>query len=264
MGFVDKEFTEKTDSNELKILCLGDSFTEGDGSPQDSCYPRQLESILQSRFPSKKITVMNGGICGSDPVFNFKIYDSVMYKFKPQIVIQSFAKQDFNEDIAFRGGFERFTNNGLHFSNTFNYEKLYQLSYLSRLYFTDIQGYNFLFINDKLLSAKQPFFVSTAMLIAQKWDAEIEKRDFKLYFVIRPDVYDIFHEDNDDWFKQIIGGFKKGQRFTKVIDLRTYFIDSSEMRKNINAYFWMKDGHNNSHGYHEMAKGIASQLEINN
>lgn len=263
LGFVDKEFTDRKDSNEVKILCLGDSFTEGDGSPEDSCFPRQMERLLQLRYPNQKITVMNCGICGSDPVFGYQIYDSLMYRFKPDIVIQMIAKQDYNEDLVFRGGFERYTKDGrLEFSKTFKYEKLYQLSFLSRIYFTGLRGYNFLFINWELLEEKQPFFVQETCRIGEKWDAQIQKHNFRLYFVTRPDVFDIQHDGYDPWFREIVSSLDSCSQYSTVIDLNRYFIDSSGMKKDINRYFWPLDGHNNPQGYLEMAKGIATQIKI--
>mgnify|MGYP001557701903 CR=1 FL=1 len=68
-GFSDKEWKKQKDSNEVRIITLGDSFTEGDGTVYDSCYPKVLEELLQKEFPEAKINVMNAGHCGSDPWF---------------------------------------------------------------------------------------------------------------------------------------------------------------------------------------------------
>lgn len=261
-GFVDKEFTTKKEPNEVKVLCLGDSFVEGDGAPEDSCYPRQLEKILQHRWPQKKITVMNAGICGSDPVFGYKIYDSLMYRFNPDIVIQLVTKQDFNEDIAFRGGFERFMGNGqLEFKRKFKYEDIYRLSFLSRIYFTGLMGYNFLFINNSFIAENQNFFEQQACMIGQKWDAALAQRNFKLYFVVKPDIWDITH-NYDYRFENIVKALDSCSNKAAIIDVRNYYVDSSKMQENINRFFWPIDGHHTSQGYYEMARAIALQINL--
>ncbi|PIU20465.1 MAG: hypothetical protein COT18_02130, partial [Elusimicrobia bacterium CG08_land_8_20_14_0_20_59_10] len=43
------------------ILCVGDSFTYGAGAPEESSYPRQLETVLQERFPGRAFRVINFG-----------------------------------------------------------------------------------------------------------------------------------------------------------------------------------------------------------
>jgi hypothetical protein len=263
LGFVDKEFTTTKDSNEVKILCLGDSFTEGDGGPMDSCYPRQMERILQTRYPSKKITVMNAGICGSDPIFGFKIYDSLMYKFHPNIVIQSIASQDFYEDIAFRGGFERFTTDGkLQFTKNFKYERLFQFSFLSRIYFVGIKGLNLFFINSDIINEKLPFFQEQACQIAKRWENKTKTDPIKLLFVIRPSDFDVKHRKYDPMFNSILARLKECTHKAVLIDLNSFYIDSVQMDREVSKYFWPKDGHHTSLGYHEMARGTANALDI--
>ena len=263
MGFVDSEFSITTDSNEIKILCLGDSFTEGDGSPSDSCYPRQMERILRAKYPNRKITVLNAGICGSDPIFGYKIYDSLMYRYHPDVIVQSVSQQDFYEDIAFRGGFERFTTDGkINFTHQFKYEQLYKLSFLSRIYFARICRLNMLFLNGDMIDSKMPFFREQACLIANKWDAKIDKQKFKFYFVLRPDSYDVTNREYGSQFKTIITKLKECSRRGTVVDLNQYYIDSTQMAKDINRYYWPKDGHNTSAGYYQMAKGTANAINL--
>lgn len=261
LGFLDQEFTAAKDTNEVKILCLGDSFTEGDGAPSDSCYPRQMEKLLRLQYPNRKITVMNAGICGSDPFFGYKIYDSLMYRFSPDIIIQSFAKQDVYEDMAFRGGFDRFTEEGkLDFTHRFKFEKLYRYSYLSRLYFDVIKGGNLLFINQSDLKRKQPYFKAQLKLLLDKWQAVVEQKKCVVFFVLRPDEYDMQHTEYDQLYKGIVELLQAESGQVKVVDLRPYYMDRVKMPENFSKYFWQKDGHHTSAGYYYMAQGTAKAI----
>ena len=222
-----------------------------------------MERILQARYPQKKITVINTGICGSDPIFGFKIYDSLMYKFSPDVVIQSFAKQDFFEDIAFRGGFERFSADGILSSpEPFKYEHLFKLSFLSRIYFTGLCGYNMFFLNKNILIQKTAYFKNVACMLAHKWDEKIKKDKFKMYFVSRPDPGEIIQKKYDPSYQGIYQSLKDCSALAKVVDLLPFYNDSIKMQDNIHKYFWEKDGHHSARGYYEMARGTADAIEL--
>jgi hypothetical protein len=52
LGLRDKEFSETRKPNEYRIMGIGDSFTEGVGTAQDSTWLKQLEYHLNSPSPS--------------------------------------------------------------------------------------------------------------------------------------------------------------------------------------------------------------------
>ena len=47
---------------EWTILCLGDSFTFGIGAPPQESFPSQLERLLSTRWPTRRIRVVNAGV----------------------------------------------------------------------------------------------------------------------------------------------------------------------------------------------------------
>ncbi len=55
----------KQASNDLTILILGDSLTEGYGISKEASFPKQLEILLNKKFPQKKTKVINAGSSGS-------------------------------------------------------------------------------------------------------------------------------------------------------------------------------------------------------
>lgn len=108
LGFSDREWAVQKDTTKLRIITLGDSFTEGDAAPADSAYPFLLQQILGER-----VEVLNAGICGCDPVFNYKNLEDRLLKYQPDVVIQTISTNDLFKDISLRGGFERFMPEGV-------------------------------------------------------------------------------------------------------------------------------------------------------
>lgn len=128
--------------NGFRILCLGDSFTEGDGAPSDSSWVKELTRKLDENFDTNFL-VYNAGVCGSDVYFDNKILENVLYKtFKPDFVIQAINASDVT-DIIYRGGQDRFNTDGTtSCKDCPKWEKLYQYSYLFRGLIRTIGGYD--------------------------------------------------------------------------------------------------------------------------
>jgi lysophospholipase L1-like esterase len=138
-GHADYEWNVKKDSGTIRILCLGDSFTEGDGAPHDSSYVAHLRGLMLNSYP--KIEILNGGIRGSDPFFNYMNLKDRLLCYQPDIVIQSISSNDIFYDYRQRGGLERFGIDGQLKYNAPFWEPLYAASYVFRI-FVRAAGYN--------------------------------------------------------------------------------------------------------------------------
>ena len=132
-GFSDSEWPLAKQQDEVRIVTLGDSFVEGVGSLHpDANYPRMVRAILQNTIDKRAhITVMNGGIRGSDPVFNLQALQRVFLKYKPDIIIQSVNGSDW-EDISIRGGLSQFNEDGTIKIRAPWFEPIYANSHLFR------------------------------------------------------------------------------------------------------------------------------------
>ncbi|MEI7998921.1 MAG: hypothetical protein WCH62_05390, partial [Candidatus Omnitrophota bacterium] len=71
-------------SSEIRILCIGESTTALGGT--DS-YPSQLQEILQQRFPSQKIKVINRGRISKDSWYLLNNLEHDLDRYKPHIVV---------------------------------------------------------------------------------------------------------------------------------------------------------------------------------
>jgi hypothetical protein len=105
LGYSDYEIQYRKSKKEIRLLCLGDSFTEGDGAPFEKSYVFQLrEKFLKS----PNYYVFNAGKCGSDPFFSFVNYKDILKNYDFDIVLQTLSSSDIEDDINKRGGMERF------------------------------------------------------------------------------------------------------------------------------------------------------------
>ncbi|HWB63154.1 MAG TPA: SGNH/GDSL hydrolase family protein [Chitinophagales bacterium] len=262
MGFDDKEFNKRTDSSEIRILCLGDSFTEGDGAPTDSTYPKQLQDILRANLPGKKITVFNGGIRGSDPVFNTKCYLGLLKNtVDPDIIVQTISSQDLTEDMIVRGGFERFKNDStVQFNDRlFKWTKLYQYVFLSRLIFK-VMGYNDLFINTAVLNQQKPVTIKALKQIQDVYKNTLADGRFVI-FMFEPGLPEIQNQKWGDYSQSIIDSIIPGMGKLDYFDYGYWLIHCSNVKQeDLPTLFWKKDGHHNSKGYHVMATSVANYL----
>jgi len=119
------------DTTSLKIACLGDSFTHGDGTCYDSSWVRQFEKRITGNS-IKNIKLYNAGTCGSDVFFNNKLLVNELIKMKPKLVIECINSSDIL-DVIWRGGDERFNEDGTTSGKVGpRWEIIYQYSHVFR------------------------------------------------------------------------------------------------------------------------------------
>ena len=140
--------TDEVLNNRYKILCLGDSFTEGIGSPQDSSWPVLLESKLNLLWPDS-FQVINAGIGGSDLFYQWKLYTDILKNYSPDEIIFCLNTSDATE-IIIRGGEERFLpDSTISYKSSPFIEKIYKSSYIARYIIQEVMNYNYIFLRDK-------------------------------------------------------------------------------------------------------------------
>lgn len=86
--------------DDFNIIFLGDSFTYGEGlDRQDQSFPFLVEKLLRTRYPDKRIRVVNFGWRASGPVLQYRQLYQIGAAYKPDLVVQSFDMTDFGNDI---------------------------------------------------------------------------------------------------------------------------------------------------------------------
>lgn len=95
-GFRGAEIGEKK-SGELRIVALGDSYTEGQQMDIEQTYPARLEKLLKEKRdagataaaapPPPLVRVFNGGRGGSSPAYNIQLSEEYKKIFQPDWVV---------------------------------------------------------------------------------------------------------------------------------------------------------------------------------
>ncbi|HLP50124.1 MAG TPA: GDSL-type esterase/lipase family protein [Chitinophagales bacterium] len=253
IGYADKEWALPKKAGGLRILALGDSFTEGDGAPQDSAYPFLLEKNLLAKHAD--VEVLNAGTCGSDPFFNYKNLCDRLLQYKPDIVIQTLSSNDITEDIAIRGGMERFKEN-----NTIAYRAsprqilMYQCSYIIRALADVWEGIY------EHTGAFENETNSTLRELIGKYGELAKANNFKVIWVLIPRGYEAKRDNylyNFDYLANVIS-HTPGQSCMDMLSLYKLQVQQGQP---LTHYYWPNDGHHNGKGYELMAATIAKGIE---
>lgn len=258
LGFADREWEEGKRAK-CRIMALGDSFTEGDGAPQDSSYVEQLSTLLNKDTP--RYEVMNAGTCGSDPFFNYINYQDRLTKYKPDILLQSLSAGDVLTDMATKDGFRRFEHKpAITFKKAPWWEPIYAISHISRLMFYAL-GYNDMLVKGDPTREQKNDYNRQLTDLFVRYDSLAKANNTKLFIVIRPNtIKDIITEqpgyDFDPVLKPLAG--RTGAVVVDLIPLYRQYMKQSG--KDPQDFFWPVDGHHNSKGYHLMAELIARSV----
>ena len=239
-------------------MTLGDSFTEGVGTPNDSTWSVLLEeNLYKQKFPYY-INVINGGHNGSDPaicLYSFK--KELESAIQPDMVILAINNSDVTDFID-RGGYERFTNGK---GTSPWWEFIFGFSYGFRIFILDVLKYDYNFIKDesrnRINNEASQKLVETISLMK----AFCESKKIEFYLVIMPHQYELEENVLNNglafFYNELI-------ETTNIIYLPDYYKKKlSETNTYPSQYYWQLDYHHNSKGYKMMADGISEKLSIN-
>lgn len=258
LGFPDEEWPLVKSENEKRVLFLGDSFTEGDGASYDSSFVSLLNPKLNN--VDKNFYLMNAGVCGSDPFFNYINLKDRLLKYKPDYVIQSLSTMDLTTDILIRGGIERFQTDGtLKYNSAPWWEPIYAVSYLSRIFFR-IAGYNELLQKNGLIHQKEALLNKQLIDLFTQYYNLCEQNNIRLIIVLRPDETEIINNKYQYNFSQIFDYLKENTNAELIDLLPAYNKIIKENRSEVSDYFWKYDGHHNSKGYEIMAQSVYENI----
>ena len=88
LGFRDREFDIKKPKGQYRILCVGDSFTFGEGVKAQEAYPKVLETMLQTKY--KNVEVINTGVMGYNTVDEYLYIRNKLLFLNADLIILGF------------------------------------------------------------------------------------------------------------------------------------------------------------------------------
>lgn len=256
MGFRDKDID--TTSDVFRVIMLGDSFTEGNGASSDSCMPELLECKYK-QANSTAIDVYNCGVAGSDPVFQYRFYTTMLKDVKHNVLVLNTNISDIFE-IAARGGSDRFSNNIYNANHGPKWEYCFAVSRLFRIIVS-----KFLKYDPMILTSSKNSVLRYNKAYNQYKDAlfdiykNTKSKQIKFIVVYNPHLFDFninsYKLVTDKRFENKIkydysnGNFPFEIIFLKDSLIKYNLIDTN----NVTNYYWMHDYHFNSKGYDKWA-----------
>lgn len=99
LGLREVEVSPERRPGEVRILCLGDSWTFGQGLPAEASFPKRLQAILRQRHPGRLLTVVNAGQPGYSWYQGYYFLDHLLPIYKPDIVLLCGFNEYSNEQI---------------------------------------------------------------------------------------------------------------------------------------------------------------------
>ena len=184
LGLRGKDHTP--DPTTFTIVGLGDSYTEGFGTPEDSTWLQLLENKLgQRNISGKKIRCINGGIAGSDPFLEYVILEKLLLRYEPKMVLVCINETDI-DDVIKSGGWERFSDSGALVCRPHPWWYLmYQSSVIAR--YVIHYHRNWLLLNDKEYeSEKRNAIEKIENCLMHDYLKLAHEHNFKLIAVIHP------------------------------------------------------------------------------
>jgi hypothetical protein len=258
--FVDAEWPLAKGPDEIRIVTLDDSFVEGVGSLHAGAnYPRMLEAILRSTVSGRlHITVMNGGIAGSDPVFNLQSLLRVFMKYKPDIIIQSINGSDWSYDIPVRGGLRRFNEDGTVKLNGPWSEPIYAYSYLFRAVLLTFFHHRGDLMTHSESHCRKKAAIKTICDVLGVEHSLAQQSGGHLVVVMQPLAQELRRGKEPEWWHPVMECARA--RATKVIDLREELLATASPASLARLY-WPVDQHFNPDGYRAYARIVATAIK---
>ncbi len=250
LGLSGDEPEIKKADNEFLIMALGDSFTEGDGAHKDSTWLKFLERKLPDN-DSVDYYFFNAGVCGSDPIYEYKLLKDKLLVYKPDLVIVSYGFE--LTDVITRGGKERYQTKKPAIERYW-WQPLYSVSFLTRLIVHNLCGYNDLLLSKADYENAKQKAISDLKISIDDFKKLSESDGFELLIIFFPMQNELDSGKYNSNMELIEYSNKLGIR---TLDMMKYYRQELHIDKKTSSnYYWEKDGHHNSSGYEKYADGV--------
>jgi hypothetical protein len=257
LGLRGDEWTIAPPENHCRVIVLGDSFVEGDGTPAGMEYPAQLESALVQR--DLRWQVYNAGVCGSDPFFNAMFFTHVLPNYDYDAVMFLVNHSDF-DDFIFRGGMERFREDS---TTVFRQGPWWLRPYLASHLFRGLARI-FTGVDPELLVGPEEREALNRLAASQMADLfgqihrECDRYGKEMAVILHPVPTELRHPDTRNGMDSLSRSLE--QAGIPVIDLFSAMADSTSGLPYV-EYAWPINGHFNTTGYRIMANATLASVK---
>jgi hypothetical protein len=235
-------------SSRTKVIAVGDSFTEGDGTSKDSSWVMHAE-----RSTNNDIRFYNAGVCGSDIIFDYEMLSMHLISIKPDIIIGCINYSDVY-DIIYKGDESRFDNTA---NPIFPSEYWYTQFHLVRAIYHQVLGYNSQLIKLDKLYIKHAEAINIIKRKLIETHNLCVKNSINYICIIIPTPYEI-NIDEPNKLEQELANLPF------VLNIKEDVFKA--MNPDYDNFYWKVNKHYNGLGYKIIGEVIAHKIDslINN
>lgn len=246
------------DQNEVRVLCLGDSYTEGIGAPQDSTWAQLLEDKLNNAYKDKKFNCMNAGVAGSDPIDGYYILEKLV-KYQPDLVLLCINNTE-PSDISMRGGFDRFTDGELKYNYGPRWEPFFAFSYIVRHISMDVFHYTYELKTVEKMNKEMEKAYDTLEEAIHKLSTFAAANNAAFAVILIPTDEELLagHTYMDSFMEHLAYTSNINIIYTPPCFDNLMLTNGQYNKK----YYWDIDRHLNSNGYAVLAECIFNKLDM--
>jgi lysophospholipase L1-like esterase len=262
LGIRDVEHPTDKPPGELRIIGLGDSFTEGQGAPYESTYLKVLERNLNAKQNRVNVRIIVGGVAGSDPFYCYRLLKDKLLKFEPDAVTLTINQSDVM-DVITRGGNERFRDDGtVRFAEPPDDEWIFARSHLYRVFLMVVLGHDWFGLSPSEHVARRAEAVEKMESIVGEFQRLGNEKNFRLLVILHPDVFEFTTASYAFDAEALKKHF--AENAVNYVDLLEYFLERVGRDREIQqSLYWKKDFHLNEAGYRLFAEGLEEYLLAN-
>jgi lysophospholipase L1-like esterase len=261
-GIRERDFEKNKKDSGIRIFVTGDSFAEGQGAPYDSTWPHLLSRYLVDEGISAE--VLNTGVAGSDPVYNYVLHRDILKDCKADYIIVSINSSDFS-DYLMRGGFERFYKDGTtHFRNGPWYQSIYRRSFFARGVIEKIGRFPFrgVFSNEEDFCTSADEAIACYSAVVDSFVNLVKPDSTRIIVVLFPTPADIRFKTNvTKKFQDSFVALQQQLNKKNIACINIWDdLDKQLADKNYLQYTYQNDWHFKPCGYDLMARLVEKKL----
>jgi len=261
LGFREKEIAKEKKDSCYRIIVLGDSYAEGVGAHYDSTWPNFLSRLLNENC-QKNFEVINSGVSGSDPYYEYVLLRDKLLQYNPDAVIVGVNTSDIY-DYIYRGGMERFLANGKTV-----YKKgpwflpLYHYSYTFRLILHSFFGYGRAFTRRADFDDWNKTATDSIAGVLNDMNELCKRNNIKFLSIVHPNGTGATRSFKSPFLKWLgydltadISPVNRKVNYRNNIDISAD-ISSCINKGNYKEFVWESDKHYTAKGYEHFANAV--------
>jgi len=244
-----------------RIIALGDSFTAGDGAHEDSTWVSFMErKLILEKKEATYLQVLNAGVQGSDPVYQYRLLKEKLLCYNPNLVIIAINNTDIGE-VGSRGGFERYVSDTLCVTKLGPWwEPAYASSHIIRLLLRVVFGVNYSLMTQVDFERNQERCALELQNVIKKFEILANQHGFQLLVCFIPLQGDLREGNFHSLFDLEQRMSPLDEVNVEYLNLFPAYLEGGMSAQSVETYYWPLDGHHKAEGYRVLGEAVAKHI----